>query len=198
MKKLIIFPCRQWNKTKIFYGTKLFPVPLARVENCMGASRRRTPRIFPANEAWPNHRLTAENGGSEWQNGGGSVVESRASGAHACSLRVVTHATSSYLSDAQLALRHTRKKYDAQLGNRQWRKSRGNINRKARAQLISTEPASTQLRLTSVPVWFRFSTIRGKTNQVSHLKWRKLSWNRSLQGPFPLLWVQRELRKQTT
>jgi hypothetical protein len=92
-KKLIIFPFQQWIQTKIFNGTKLARVLLAPVAWGTCASGRKTTRIFPTNEAWPNRRLTAENGGNEWQNGGGSVVESRAGSEHARSLRRASIAT---------------------------------------------------------------------------------------------------------
>lgn len=82
----------------MFNGTKLAWVSLAPPERGTSASGRRTPHIFPTNEAWLNRRLTAENGGSEWQNGGGSVVESRAASEHApASARWLT---TRYLTDA--------------------------------------------------------------------------------------------------
>lgn len=49
----------------MFDGIKLARVPVARSRYIVSAKERRTARIFPANEAWPDHRLTAENGGSE-------------------------------------------------------------------------------------------------------------------------------------
>lgn len=67
----------------MFDGTKLERISLAPSERGTSASESRIPHIFPTNEAWINRRLTAENGGSEWQNGGGSVVESRAASEHA-------------------------------------------------------------------------------------------------------------------
>lgn len=71
----------------MFNGSKLARVSLTLLVFYTRSRGRCRARIFPTNEAWPNRRLTAENGGSEWQNGGGSVVESRASGEHARSLR---------------------------------------------------------------------------------------------------------------
>lgn len=77
------------NKNVWWHKTCARLARAARMERA--GEREQNPRIFPTNEAWPNRRLTAENGGSEWQNGGGSVVESRAGSEHA-GLRALSHA----------------------------------------------------------------------------------------------------------